>query len=84
VGLLQGTVDDWRKEMLEELSDLESAGVARVEWLTARDEHVCPLCAARAGKIYTIAEARKELEGEFCKPREPDERCRCTFLPVLQ
>ena len=81
---LQGTVNDWRKEMLEELRDLESGGITRVEWLTARDEHVCPLCAAREGKIYTIAEARKELEGEFCKPGDPDDRCRCTFLAIIE
>ena len=80
---IQGTVNDWRKELLDMLNELSNGGVTKVEWLTAQDEVVCPLCAKRDGKKYTIAEARKELAGEFCKPTDPDDKCRCTFLAVV-
>ena len=46
----------------------------------ARDEHVCPLCKAREGKYYTVEEVKKILEGEFCKPEDEDDRCRCCFV----
>ena len=78
---MQGTVNQWRKGMLMELKEIKSEGLFnKVKWLTARDEVVCPLCAAREGKSYTIEEAKKELEGEFCKPIDPDDRCRCCFI----
>jgi len=82
---IQGKTDAWRKDLLEVLDYIaEDSEVGNVNWLTARDEHVCPLCAAREGKIYTIDQARKELEGEFCKPGDPDDRCRCTFISVIE
>lgn len=77
---IQGTPNDWRREMLDILSELSKEGVAKVEWLTAQDEFVCLLCAKRNRKIYTISQAQKELAVEFCKPGDPDDRCRCTFL----
>jgi hypothetical protein len=76
---IQGNVNNWRKDMLEVLNHLVSQGAVKVKWETANDEHVCPLCANRNGKIYTISEAKEELKGEFCKPGDPDDRCRCTF-----
>lgn len=80
---MQGTVREWREDMLRQLEQLKGL-CERVEWLTARDSVVCPRCAAREGKTYTLAEARGELEGEFCRPGDPDDRCRCTFLPVIE
>jgi len=80
---IQGTVDDWRKEMLVHLIETSDDGTTKVKWLTARDEHVCPLCAAREEKVYSFEQAKKELEGEFCKPGDPDDRCRCVFVAAL-
>lgn len=76
---MQGNVSNWRKDMLEVLNHLISQGAVKVKWETANDEHVCPLCADRNCKIYTISEAKEELKGKFCKPGDPDDRCRCTF-----
>lgn len=76
---IQGTASNWRKDMLEVLNHLTDQGAVKVKWDTANDEHVCPLCAARNGRIYTISEAKEELKGKFCKPGDPDDRCRCTF-----
>lgn len=81
---LQGTVDDWRKEMLAHLVERSDNGINKVEWSSAQDEHVCALCANRDGKIYTFEQAKKELEGEFCRPSDPDDRCRCIFLAVSE
>jgi hypothetical protein len=79
---LQGTVDEWRKDLLKELDSYESDDPKplKVIWLTARDQHVCPLCAAREGKYFTLEKVRKILMGEFCKPLDEDDRCRCTFI----
>ncbi len=80
---IQGTVDDWRKDLLQELDNLsqdDDPKIVKVVWLTARDEHVCPLCAAREGRYFTFDEIREILKGEFCKPLDEDDRCRCTFI----
>lgn len=80
---MQGTVDDWRKDLLNELdnySEFNDPKIIKVIWLTARDENVCPLCVAREGKYFTFEEIKKELKGEFCRPADEDDRCRCTFI----
>lgn len=82
MGPLQGTVDDWRRDLLEQLARLEQICVppgTRVLWFTANDEHVCRLCAARDQRSFSYAEARAELQGEFCRPA-PGDRCRCSFV----
>jgi hypothetical protein len=78
--------DKWREKMLAHLVESSDNGANKVEWYTAQDEHVCPLCVARNRKIYTFEQAKKELEGEFCKPSDPDDRCRCRccFLTVVK
>lgn len=78
----QGTASKWRKDMIEVLNHLKSQSIIKVKWDAANDEHVCPLCAARNGKVYTIPEAKEELKGEFCNPSDPDDRCRCSFTAV--
>jgi hypothetical protein len=78
---IQGNINDWRNEMLDIL-DSFGDDVNKVEWSTAQDEVVCSLCTKRDGKVHTISEVKRELAGEFCKPIDPDDRCRCTFLPV--
>lgn len=77
---IQGNFNDWRKDMIELLDEYAKDGIKHVVWSTAEDDFVCKRCSSREGKRYTIEEARKALEGEFCKPEDPDDRCRCTFL----
>ena len=77
----QGTVDDWRKDLLEIIESYVEEGVGKFEWITANDENVCPKCYAREGKVFTLKELKKELSGKFCEPPDPDDRCRCTLLP---
>lgn len=61
---------------LDAFSDLgvEQVG-ALVEWSTAGDDRVCPICAALEGKVYTIDDARGLI------PQHPN--CRCTWIPKL-
>ena len=80
---IQGTVDDWRKDLLDELdnfSEFDNPKIVKVIWLTARDANVCPLCAAREGKYFTIEEVKREIQNKFCIPHDEDDRCRCTFV----
>ena len=79
---LQGSVNEWRKRNLDDLMDLKKDDdlFNKVIWISAGDANVCPLCAARNGKYYSFEEAKRELDGEFCKPSDPDDRCRCTFI----
>ena len=62
-----------------QLDAFERLGVEQLgllaEWLTAGDDHVCPRCDARAGKTYTVAQARGLI------PLHPN--CRCTWIPKL-
>lgn len=61
-----------------QLDSLERLGVTEVgvtvEWSTAGDNHVCPLCRPLEGVILTTQEARGII------PRHP--RCRCSFKPA--
>jgi SPP1 gp7 family putative phage head morphogenesis protein len=45
------------------------------EWQTAGDLRVCPICASREGKIYTL----DEVEGMI--PVHPN--CRCFITPLI-
>jgi SPP1 gp7 family putative phage head morphogenesis protein len=56
-----------------ELLGVTEIGVA-VEWSTAGDTFVCPLCAELEGVVFKVAEARGIL------PRHPN--CRCAFIPA--
>jgi len=63
------------------LTRYETAGVsavtADVEFLTAGDRRVCPLCASLSGTRYTIAEARGIIPGGT------HPQCRCTWVPIV-
>jgi SPP1 gp7 family putative phage head morphogenesis protein len=59
--------------MYEELGVQEV--VAEVEWSTAEDDRVCPICASMGGTIFTVSEAHGIL------PIHP--LCRCAWLPVV-
>lgn len=52
---------------------VEAVG-ARVEWLTAGDNRVCPICQGLEGTFHPIKEARGRI------PVHP--RCRCTWVPL--
>mgnify|MGYP001557962905 CR=1 FL=1 len=43
------------------------------EWLTARDDRVCPICAPLDGRTWPLGQGERP-------PRHP--RCRCTSIPV--
>lgn len=60
---------------LEALGQLgvEEVGVA-VEWSTANDDRVCPLCESLEGVVLKLDEARGML------PRHPN--CRCAWIPA--
>lgn len=61
-----------------QLDGFEALGIEEVgvmaEWATAGDDHVCPMCAALEGAIFSVDEARGLI------PRHPN--CRCTWLPA--
>ena len=61
-----------------QLDALERMGVERigvaVEWSTADDTRVCPLCSAMDGVVIKV----KESHGLI--PRHP--QCRCAFIPA--
>ncbi len=62
---------------LDSFEDLgiEEVGVD-VEWRTAEDDRVCPLCQELLGVVMTVDDARGLL------PRHPN--CRCAFAPALR
>lgn len=55
-----------------------SGVVSEIEWQTARDERVCPVCGPRHGKRSTLA--AREVDG-IGIPAHP--RCRCWWVPVI-
>lgn len=46
-----------------------------VEWSTAGDDRVCPLCLPMEGRVFTVEEARGEI------PLHPN--CRCAWVPYF-
>ncbi len=63
-----------------QLDALEDLGIdsvqAEIEFNTAGDDRVCPICSSLQGKIYTIKEARGLI------PVHPN--CRCAWLPYFE
>jgi len=61
-----------------QLDSFQELGIERVgvvvEWDTAGDAGVCPLCRPMNGAIFTIEEARGMI------PRHPN--CRCAWIPA--
>lgn len=47
------------------------------EWVSARDERVCPICGARDGKVYGFE------DGVLQPPSGSHPGCRCTVAPAL-
>jgi hypothetical protein len=49
--------------MLSDLKQFKDTGfVKKVKWLTARDEHVCPLCAAEKVNLTLSKKLKKNLK----------------------
>lgn len=63
-----------------ELNEMERQGVdevgAEVEFRTARDSRVCPICRELEGAVFSVDEARGVI------PLHPN--CRCVWLPVVR
>lgn len=61
----------------------QSGVVESKQWYTARDERVCPECAALDGEIRTLSGDffKSDFLGGDQPPLHP--RCRCVMLPVL-
>jgi SPP1 gp7 family putative phage head morphogenesis protein len=60
---------------LQEYRNWGVVGVnVQVEWLSAHDDRVCPVCASMDGKIFTLDEASGLI------PAHPN--CRCCWLPA--
>lgn len=55
-------------------------GVSQNEWMTARDQRVCPLCAANDAAGPTVV-GTPFPSGDVHPPGHP--RCRCALIPVL-
>lgn len=64
----EGQLDAYKELGVQELG-------INVEWSTAGDDRVCPICAARQGEVLTVDEARGII------PIHPN--CRCTWLPAV-
>lgn len=52
------------------------AGIEKLEWLTAYDDRVCPICGPLDGTVFDV-KSRHERP-----PRHP--MCRCTIIPVIE
>ena len=51
------------------------AGIEKMEWLTANDDRVCPICGPLDGTVFSIKSSH---------PRPPiHPNCRCALIPVI-
>ena len=76
------TVYAERDRLLEEFQKLEDDGVVGVRWMTADVEGLDDQCIKRHGRVYSMEQARGQVQGEFCKFANPAKGCECTFEPV--
>ena len=49
--------------------------VSKVQWRTAQDERVCPICGPKAGQLYDVSDAGNRPPAHI--------RCRCWLQPVV-
>lgn len=64
----EGQLDSYEQLGIEELG-------LKVEWSTAGDDRVCPICSERSGEVLSIDEARGII------PIHPN--CRCAWVPAV-
>ena len=75
--------DQARLRIATSLAELAAEGIPRVEWFAAVDGGSCARCDANDGRIFSIAEALRHLETDFCEHRSrPDGDCRCIVAPA--
>lgn len=76
------TVVEERDRQLAVLAELEEGGAEGVRWLTADVEGLSDRCIKRDGRVFTLDQARAELQGDFCQFADPQRGCECTFEVV--
>ena len=79
----RGQLQAWREGMERRLAELQSQGREYVHWLTAKDEHVCPRCRERDGRLFTIDQVRQIIRKRFCRAKDRWQGCRCIIIPAL-
>ncbi len=65
----EGSIDHYEKLGIKELG-------AQIEFSTANDDRVCPICQSLEGEIYTTEQARGVI------PVHPN--CRCAWIPSFE
>jgi hypothetical protein len=73
------TVYKERERLLEELGRLEKDGAPGVRWMTADVDNLDDRCIKRHGRVYTMPQAKQQLDGEFCVFADPALGCQCHF-----
>jgi rubredoxin len=76
----EGQLHDQRKYILKRLVDLEASGFQYVRWLSANDEHVCPLCAEKNKNLFKPNEIKELINGKFCQAKDFWQGCRCVIV----
>lgn len=77
-------LDQARLRIATSLARFASEGVQRVEWVAAVDGTACPRCDANDGRAFTIADALRTLETDFCEHGgSPERGCRCIVAPAV-
>jgi hypothetical protein len=78
----EGQLEEQRKYILQRLADYEKAHFQYVRWISANDEHVCPLCAEKNKKLFKPNEIRELIKNKFCQAKDFWQGCRCMIAPA--
>jgi len=73
------TVVEERKRQLAVIDKLEQEGAKGIRWQTADVEGLADTCIKRDRRVFSMAQARVQLSGDFCKFADPEKGCECTF-----
>ena len=77
-------LEESRTKWFVAISHYRKAGVTTIRWCTSGGRLVCALCAAREGRVFTLAELAEVLAGEFCRPKLGGIGCRCYGFSIGQ
>jgi len=77
---VKGQLHEQRKYILERLADFEACGFHYVRWSTANDVNVCPLCAERNNRLFSIDEIKLLIQSKFCQAKDFWQGCRCAIV----